>query len=106
MTSVNTANNEKEKMVTAEAKIKDNYPFLDFTKIIGRPIFSSINQMLEEMCENAAMIETTLGRGAHGLIGLFLPDAVYATHLAVPFIIPPRPTPAPVLAGLTAAQAR
>ena len=93
-------------MVANETKIKENFPFPELTKIFGRPIFSTVNHMLEEMCENAATIKSALGGGVHGPIGLFLPDVVYATHSAVPFVIPPRPNPAPALAGLAAAQAR
>ena len=90
-------------MLTGEMKIKENFPFPELKKIIGRLVFSTVNHRLEEMCKNAATIESALRGDAHGLIGSFLPDVLYATHLAVPFVIPRRRNPAPALTGLAAA---
>ena len=74
------------------AKLYFRYP--DPTPIIGEPTNKAIKRLKLELRANASSVETDLGGGDHGYLGLYLSDADYAR-------IDPTPTPfiAPVWPG-------
>jgi hypothetical protein len=58
-----------------------------------------------EVYTNAADIESNLGGGAHGHMGLVMPPAEYLAMAGVPYV-PPMAPPVPVFQGSAAAQKR
>ena len=83
-----------------------SFPHPSLPKITGRPTFSSINALRKLQKANAAEVNSTLGGGAHGYLGMIISDAAYARAApGTPYIHPIYPGPYPTLvAGETAAQ--
>ena len=61
------------------------------TPIQGAPTNKTLKQIKQELWENASSIESDLGGGDHGYLGLVLTDAKYATVTATPFVPPTYP---------------
>ena len=79
---------------------KINNIVIKFTKkelprIKGDPDYEAINGTEQAMYGNAATLETTLGLGAHGYIGLIIMDALYETITSMAYA-------SPLYTGLTA----
>ena len=65
-------------------------------QIFGCPAFDQIEELKKKILANAASVSSTLGGGAHGLMGLTLNAADYdQVAPGTPFVRPPLP-PAPV----------
>ena len=52
------------------------------TKITGEPSFKTLKQLKRELKANASSVDTNLGGGNHGYLGLVLSDAEYLTVAA------------------------
>ena len=68
------------------------------TKIDGKPTYESLKELKDVLIENAASIESTRGGGNHGLLGLVVTPAEYATDVDAnhPFDRPANPGLGPV----------
>lgn len=69
----------------------------DLKHINGRPDYDQLNHNRMALQANAATVDTTLGGGAHGYLGLIMSTVTYATVSAIAFAPPgcPAPLPAP-----------
>ena len=61
------------------ADIIKGFPNPELTKIRGKPSRAKIIQMEKELKANASSVETQLGGGANGHLGLMMTAADYAT---------------------------
>ena len=85
--------------------IESTVPHPELTKIIGRPTVHSLLQMRREETANLYSIPSSQGGGAHGHVGIFMPDDDYLLIAGKNFEPPPAPPAAPPHApGATAAQ--
>ena len=66
---------------------KYKYP----TPIIGIPTNKTLKRLKTELCANASSVESDLGCGDHGYLGLILKDPEYATASPTPFQAPEYP---------------
>ena len=69
------------------------------TPICGEPTNKSLKRLQTELQANTSLVETNLGSGNHGYLGLVLTDAEYAViHNIQPFVLlnylPPLAIPA------------
>jgi hypothetical protein len=74
--------------------------------ITGEPNNDSINQMVQTLYGNAALLATTLGGGAHGHIGNIITPTLYATLTATPYKIPMDPGALPIIPASVAKAVR
>eukprot|EP00804_Cyclotella_cryptica_P022255 CCRYP_017925-RA/>CCRYP_017925-RA protein AED:0.39 eAED:0.39 QI:0/-1/0/1/-1/1/1/0/386 len=77
--------------------IIDSFKEFEFTKIDGQPTDENLNQLVRELTEAAASIPTTNGGGAHGHIGMIIPDTEYVLFSTggAQFLEPTNPGPYP-----------
>ena len=61
------------------------------TPIHGTPTNSSLKRLKLELRANATSVESELGGGNHGYLGLVLTNTEYATITANPFVAPAFP---------------
>ena len=74
-------------------------------KLPGRPNYDTIAAVHTKLKANAASVHSTLGGGAHGLLGLALQPGTYTVLTGQMFILPDNPGPsANVPSGQTAPQ--
>ena len=83
-----------------DEKMKTMFPNPVLTQIIGRPAFQSISRLFRETTENAATVDTDLGGGQHGLIGVLLPPQLYQGMSNTPMVVPANPGPVPNIMGM------
>ena len=63
------------------------------TKIEGEPSYTTLTQLEKELKANASTVDSDLGGGDHGYLGLVLSDAKYALIPGtVPFVAPTYPS--------------
>ena len=62
------------------------------TPIQGTPTNKALKRLKQELRANASSVESILGGGDHGYLGLVLTDAEYAKVSATPFVAPTYPT--------------
>ena len=89
-----------------EDTITANFPTPVLTPIVGRPDYIQVNRIYEELCENATTVDSTLGGGNHGVLGLIVTPEIYATYSNTPFNMPARPPNVAAVIHLNAAEAR
>ena len=58
------------------------------TPIIGAPTNKTLKRLKQELRANASSVESDLGGGDHGYLGLVLDDAEYAAVSATVFVAP------------------
>ena len=75
------------------------------TPIQGTPTYKALNQLKAKLCANASSVETDLGGGNHGYLGLVLSDAEYANVSPTPFVVPAYPAPLNITANEKQVQA-
>lgn len=91
-------------MALSTEDILAKFPTKNLPRIEGEPNYQSINECLQALYGNAALIPTTLGGGAHGHIGLIMPGPLYATLSVNPYVAPADPGAQPnIPAGTNAA---
>jgi hypothetical protein len=87
------------------ADIVGSFPNPTLPPIVGLPTYTTIAEMHLLLNQNAASVDSNLGGGQHGLLGLTVSPAIYATVSPVLFVLPAHPGQHPVhLPGATAAQ--
>ena len=62
--------------VPTPAEILDSFPEVP-TKISGQPTYSTLKQLQDVLKTNTASVDTVLGGGTYGHLGLILPAHVY-----------------------------
>ena len=77
-------------MIDSET-IKANFPFPIIPREPGLPTFQIVNDVHNKSKANAASISSSLGGGAHGLLGLGLYPATYHQITGYHFIRPTNP---------------
>lgn len=73
------------------ADLIDGFPYPELTKIWGKPSRDKIIILEKELKANSSSVETQLGVGNNGHLGLMMTKEAYATRSATPFAIPPHP---------------
>ena len=61
------------------------------TKIHGEPTYHTLKILKNELKANASSVQSNLGGGSHGHLGLVLTRAEYALIAIAPYINPPHP---------------
>ena len=74
--------------MTDSETIKANFPFPIIPREPGLPTFQIINDVHNKSKANAASISSSLGGGAHGLLGLGLSPATYHQITGSHFVRP------------------
>ena len=92
--------------VPTEAEYIDSFPNPNLQKIEGIPTYETLKKLRSELSENAATIPSTRGGGAHGYLGVVLPDPIYTVVSGgVNFVLPNNPGLQPQIpVNATAAQ--
>jgi len=91
-------------MTTIEA-VKENFPHPHIPAQSGMPTYEAIAAMHRKLKANAASVNSTLGGGTHGLLGLTILPATYQTITGHAFVAPVNPGALPTIAA-TATQAQ
>jgi len=71
--------------------IVSKFPIKALPPIDGEPTYSGTNEVMQKLHANAATVQTTLGGGRHGRIGMIMRPVLYATLTQVAY---ERPRPA------------
>ena len=77
--------------MTDSETIKANFPFPIIPREPGLPTFQIVNDVHNKSKANAVSISSSLGGGAHGLLGLGLSPATYHQITGSHFIRPTNP---------------
>eukprot|EP00591_Stephanopyxis_turris_P011763 CAMPEP_0195511484 /NCGR_PEP_ID=MMETSP0794_2-20130614/3783_1 /TAXON_ID=515487 /ORGANISM="Stephanopyxis turris, Strain CCMP 815" /LENGTH=71 /DNA_ID=CAMNT_0040639083 /DNA_START=51 /DNA_END=262 /DNA_ORIENTATION=- len=64
-------------MSSLQESTLNDIPYPAITKIVGRPTYVSIRELVRQLKANASAIATDLGGGQHGFLGLILLDNEY-----------------------------
>ena len=75
------------------------------TPIPGAPSNKTLKRLKQELRANASSVESDLGGGDHGYLGLVLTDAEYATVSNTPFLAPNYPVELVIPPGTDQVQA-
>ena len=75
------------------------------TPIQGAPTNKTLKRLKQELRANASSVESDLGGGDHGYLGLVLTDAEYASISATPFVAPHYPAALAIPRGTDQVQA-
>ena len=81
------------------------FPYPTPTPIQGEPTYKSLKRLKNELQANASSVESDLGGGDHGYLGLVLTDAEYALISATPFVAPHYPAALTIPTGTDQVQA-
>lgn len=82
-----------------------HFQFPSPTRITGEPTYATLKTLAKELRANAGSVETNLGGGDHGYLGLVVSDEDYAAICATAFVAPTYPSALDVPATATAVQA-
>ena len=77
--------------------ITESFPNPSIPIIEGEPTYETIKKNEKLLIENASSIQTTLGGGQHGYLGLILKPAKYLTVTGQAFNPHPNPGALPVI---------
>ena len=85
----------------------DHFPHPELTKVPNNPSFQHIDLLQREAYANVSSVNTSLGGGHHGYLGLLMPDAEYQaiSHGGTAFQAPDFPGPQDAHAEDTTAHA-
>eukprot|EP00957_Ditylum_brightwellii_P099367 7569061-Ditylum_brightwellii.AAC.2 len=75
-------------------KIKAQFLHPALQRIKGEPDYAVISTIMLQLYENAAVIPTSLGGGAHGYIGLVMDPILYSMISTTAYMTPTAPTSA------------
>ena len=75
------------------------------TPIAGEPTHKALKRLKNELRANASSVESDLGGGDHGYLGLVLTDAEYSKVCNTQFVAPNFPNTLTIPNGTDAAQA-
>lgn len=73
------------------ADLIKGFPYPELTKICGKPAKDKIIILEKELIANASLVETRLGGGQNGHLGLMMSAEAYANRSDTPFEIPNHP---------------
>ena len=68
-----------------------SFPHSVLPKIIGTPVYQTLQPMKRFMAENAALLQSSRGGGIHGYYATIVSIAIYATVSETAWIDPPFP---------------
>ena len=85
--------------------IEANFPHPDISAQPGIPTYDIIASAHRKSKANATLVESTLGGGSHGLLGLTILHETYQTVTGHAFVAPVNPGGLPIIA-LAATQAQ
>jgi hypothetical protein len=83
-------------MMSVDSMI-NGFPVPTLPKIEGRPTYDTITALATEIHRNTASIQSELGGGANGHLGISLNPPVYATVSATAWMNPPNPGTLPII---------
>ena len=66
-------------MSTTVESVTESFPNSSIDEIIGEPTYATIKKVERALIENASSIQSELGGGQHGYLGLVLRPAKYLT---------------------------
>eukprot|EP00957_Ditylum_brightwellii_P199485 15206912-Ditylum_brightwellii.AAC.1 len=69
-------------------KIKAKFQHPTLQRFEGEPDYAAINTLMQQLYENAAIILSSLGGGAHGHIGLMMEPTLYSSPSAMAYNAP------------------
>ena len=72
-------------------EIKEQFSKKERTKMSGEQNFDDTQKLEEEAQENASNIDTSLGNGNHGHIGMVMAPDNYLALAGAPFVVPQNP---------------
>ena len=70
-----------------------SFPHPELTIIDGQPTYTTLRKLQKELYANARAVDSTLGGGAHGHLGVIMPAATYLARATVPYVAPAHPGP-------------
>ena len=84
-------------MDTFTSKTQDfkntHFDYPELSRIVGEPTLASLITLRNQVKANAQSVDSTLGGGAHGHLGLIFTPQVYATvQGTIPYYRPTLPT--------------
>jgi hypothetical protein len=74
-----------------DSTITDNFPHKHISPIVGQPTYKTIHELHLELNENTVKVNSNLGNGNLGYLGVTVEPAIYNTLSAQPFVAPPNP---------------
>jgi hypothetical protein len=83
--------------MTSVDSLISGFPVPVLPKIDDRPTYDTISTMATEIHRNTASVQSELGGGANGHLGISLNPPVYATISPTAWITPPNPGPLPII---------
>ena len=72
-------------------EITAKFPHKSLPKILGEPSYETIHDMIEKLYANAASLQSPLGGGRHGHIGLLMSPQLYQTLSTTAYTAPTDP---------------
>eukprot|EP00957_Ditylum_brightwellii_P066026 5007924-Ditylum_brightwellii.AAC.1 len=84
-------------------EIKAKVPHPTLQRVEGEPDYAAIDTVMQQLYQNAAIIPSSLGGGAHGHIGLVMEPMLYSSLSATAYNALSAPTRA-TLAGNATSQ--
>lgn len=80
------------------------FPYCTIPKLHGEPTYKTLKALKDKIKANASVVQSDLGGGAHGHLGLVLVPLEYANSSATPYLRPAHPGPLIIPPRLTARQ--
>eukprot|EP00957_Ditylum_brightwellii_P196622 14980555-Ditylum_brightwellii.AAC.1 len=90
--------NKKSTMTISAPSVEDiqaGFVFTHVNKITDQPTYATIDRLQQQLIQNAATVESTLGGGNNRLLGLIEFPPVYFLQTGVAFICPGNPGEVP-----------
>ncbi len=84
--------------------IRDTFNFPTLTLIVGEPTFATVTLLQKEQDANACSVNSTLGGGAHGLLGLTTSSKEYRLLTKHRFRLLKPPGPLPIFPSSTSQE--
>ena len=78
----------------------ETFPHQSIPSQPGMPTYETIQETHMLLKANAASVQSELGGGAHGLLGLALSPTAYQTITGSPFVLPANPGTLPAIPAL------
>lgn len=78
-------------MASTDNKFIPLFKHKTLTRIHGEPDYPALKKLQDEVCANASKIQSDLGGGNHGHLGLTMRPPAYALVSPTPYIRPPHP---------------
>ena len=69
----------------------ERFPIPSLPKCMGKTDYATIKEVHQLLTANVSLVESELGEGQNGYLGLIFPPEQYAHISGTAFIIPPKP---------------